>query len=246
MAIPGSTASGLDLIRNAMLDLQVIDAEQPVAATEANDCLVRLNRMLDTFSGNGFMVFTIGIQDFPLVSNKQIYTFGPGGDFNAPRPAFIDRASIVILSNPSQPLEYPIPIYTTQEWQEQVPIKNVPGNLPLAVYDDGGFPLRSLTFWPVASDNTLFRVYPWQQLTQFGDLQTPVSFPPGYLEALESNLAIRIAPMFGATVSPETAMLAISSIAQIKGNNADDTQLRSDLASSMTFSKMRSELFNIP
>jgi hypothetical protein len=246
MAIPGSTATALDLIRRAMLFINQVDAEQPVSATEANDCLVSLNRMIDSWNGDGLMIFTTAIQDFPLVSNKQIYTFGPGGDFNAPRPAFIDRASIVILSNPSQPLEYPIPIYTTQEWQEQVPIKNVPGNLPLAVYDDGGFPLRSLTFWPVASDNTLFRVYPWQQLTQFGDLQTPLSFPPNYLEALESNLTIRIAPMFQAQVPPEIVALAMSSVARIKSNNADDTQLRSDLAGSMTPSRMRSELFNLP
>lgn len=244
--IPGSTANALDIIRHAMLDLQAVDAEQPVNATEAQDCLVRLNRMIDTWNGDGLMIFTIAIQDFPLISNKQIYTLGPGGDFNTARPATIDRASIVILSNPSQPLEYPIPMYSTQNWQEQVPIKNVPGNLPLAVYDDGGSPLRSLTFWPVASDNTLFRLYPWQQLTQFSDLQTVVSFPPGYLEALQSNLAIRIAPMFRAEVAPETAMLAVSSVARIKSNNADDTQLRSDLRTSASASHMRSELFNIP
>lgn len=246
MAIPGSTANALDIIRQAMLDLQAVDAEQPLTASEANDGLIRLNRMIDTWNGDGFMIFTIAIQDFPLVSSKQVYTLGPGGDFNTARPAFIDRASIVILSNPAQPLEYPIPIYTTQEWQEKVPIKNVPGNLPLLVYDDGSFPLRSLTFWPVASDNTLFRMYPWQQLSQFPDLQTVLSFPPGYLEALQSNLAIRLAPMYKADVAQETMQLAMSSVALIKSNNADDTHLKSDLSSSYTSGRMRTELFNIP
>jgi hypothetical protein len=42
------------------------------------------------------------------------------------------------------------------------------------------------------------------------------------------------------------AILAVTTLAQVKSNNADDTQLRSDITSSNTPSKMRSELFNIP
>lgn len=250
MTIPGSTASGLDLIKGALRTLNVYASGEEPSADEAQDSLVIANQMLDAFNGEGLMIFTTTIKDFPLNSNQQIYTLGAGGNFNMPRPATIDRASIVLLANPLQPLEYTIPIYTTQDWQEKVPIKNVPGNLPLLVYDDGNFPLRSLTFWPVASDSTLFRLYAWQALTQFDDLQTVVSYPPGYLEMLRYNLAVRLAPEFQAVISPEVAMLAQTSLARVKSNNADnasdDVQLHSDLGSSNTSSRMRSELFNIP
>ncbi|MCU1301964.1 MAG: hypothetical protein JWQ87_2248 [Candidatus Sulfotelmatobacter sp.] len=246
MAVPGSTSSALDLIKGAMRNLNIYATGEEPSADEAQDALVILNQMIDTWNGEGLMIFTTVITDFPLTSSKQIYTLGTGGDFNIARPAEIDRASIVILSNPQQPLEYPIPVYSTQDWQEKVPIKNVPGNLPLLIYDDGGFPLRTLTFWPVASDSTLFRLYSWQQLTQFNDLQQVASYPPGYMEALRYNLAIRLAPEFQKSVPPETAVLAMNAMAKIKTSNADDTQLRSDLSSSSTSSRMRSELFNIP
>jgi hypothetical protein len=63
---------------------------------------------------------------------------------------------------------------------------------------------------------------------------------------LHCNLAIRLAPEFSAQVSPATVELAAESKARIKINNADDTQLRSDLRGGMSSSRMRSELFNIP
>lgn len=246
MAIPGSTASALDIIKGALRSINVLASGEEPTGDEAQDALVILNQMLDTWSADGLNIFTEGITDFPLVSSQQIYTLGSGGDFNIPRPAEIDRAAIVILSNPVQPLEYPIPIYTTQDWADKVPIKNVPGNLPLLVYDDGGFPLRTLTFWPVASDNTLFRLYAWQLLTQFTNLTTINGYPPGYQSAIRNNLAISLASEFGASVTPETEMLAVTTLASIKRANADDTQLRSDLGSSYDSSRMRTELFNIP
>jgi hypothetical protein len=246
LGIPGSCASALDIIKAAMRSLGVLASGEEPDGNEAQDSLIAANQMLDAFNGDGLTIFTISIKDFPLTSSKQIYTLGIGGDFNFPRPAYIDRASIVILSNPNVPLEYPIPMYSTQNWQEQVPIKNVPGNLPLLIYDDGGFPLRTLTFWPVASDNTSFRMYAWQPLTQFSGLSTVACYPPGYQEAIRFNLALRLAPDFQVPVSPELAMLASTSLGLIKAHNPDDTQLRSDLHSSSTPSRMRSELFNIP
>jgi hypothetical protein len=134
----GQSAS--DLIRRAMLTLGVLGSGETPEADEASDALDTLNDMLDAWDSDGLMIYTTRIDDFPITSAKQLYTLGSGGDFNIDRPAVIDRASIVILSNPAQPLEYPIPVYTTQDWQEKVPIKNSPGNIPLLVYDDGGLP----------------------------------------------------------------------------------------------------------
>lgn len=244
--IPGSTATGLELIKGALRGLQVLASGEEPSGEEAQDALVIANEMLDAMNGDGFMVFTTDTNDFPLSASKQVYTLGSNGDFNIPRPAQIDRAGIVILANPAQPIEYPIPIYTTQDWADKVPVKNVPGNLPLLVYDDCDFPLRSLTFWPLASDNILFRLYSWQQLLQFSDLDTENAYPPGYLEALRYNLMVRLAANGFGILSQEAAALSVSSLARVKSSNADDVQLRSDLSSSNSASRMRSELFNIP
>jgi hypothetical protein len=246
MANPPVGQTPLDFIRQAMLAIGVLGSGEVPTADESSDALLMANLMIDTWNADGFMIFTTRIDDFALSGAKQIYTLGAGGDFDMDRPAEISGASIVLLSNPAQPLEYPIPVYTTQDWQEKVPIKNSPGNIPLLVYDDGGFPLRTLTFWPFASDNTKFRCYSWQQLSKFADLVTAYSFPPGYAEMFVWNLAVRLAPQFGAAVSQEVATMALMTLAGVKSSNPDDTQLRSDLRGSYTASRMRSELFNIP
>ncbi|HEY6022163.1 MAG TPA: hypothetical protein VIY48_20545 [Candidatus Paceibacterota bacterium] len=246
MAVPGSTMTALEVIKSGLRLLNVIQSGEDPQAEEANDSLVILNQMLDTWNGDGLTIFTTQITDFLLTSLKQTYTLGEGGDFNMPRPAELDRCSILILSNPQQPIEYNLPIYTTQDWQSRVPVKTVQGNLPVLCYDDGAFPLRNITFWPNASDNIKWRLYSWQPLTQFGDLNGIAAFPPGYLEAIKYNLAVRLAPEFSTSVSAEVLALATSTLGQIKASNADDTQLRSDIKSSaMTGTQMRAELFGI-
>lgn len=164
--------------------------EVPTAA-EANDALTVLNQMIDSWNADRLMCFTLTISEFPLIVSQQVYTMGTGGDFNIPRPARIERASIVSLTNPSQPLELPIDYYTDLDWQLQ-PVKIINSSLPQAVYDDQAFPLRSLSFWPIPTQNVNTRLYCWTQLTSFDLNTSDVTFPPGYIEALRYNLAVQL------------------------------------------------------
>lgn len=247
MSIPGGQSSALDFIKAALRQINVLASGEEPTGDEGQDCLVVLNQMLDLWNADGLMIFAIEQNDFPLIADQQVYTLGEGGDFNIPRPKYIDRASIIISPNTAQPIEYPIPIFTTQDWQEKVPVKNVDGNLPLLVYDDGDFPLRQLTFWPSASDQTVFRIYAYRPLTQFQNLQQVTAYPPGYAEAITSNLAVRLAALFPpASVSPQLAVIAMNALSVIRQVNADDTQLRSDIMAEGTASRMRAEMFGIP
>lgn len=178
-----------------MMMLNLRDASSPLDALESKDCLISLNRMMDTFSGMAGMIFQSGLDEFSLTAGKQTYTLGTGGDFNLPRPAYITQMSVVSLNNPAQPVEIPIDIYHDAEWQN-VPVKNISGPQPYACYDDGSFPFRNLSFFPIPSVNLLTRIYSWSPLSNFPDLQTPVAMPQVYLEAMEYNLAIRIAALF--------------------------------------------------
>ena len=206
--------------------------ETPTSA-EAADSLLVLNQMLDSWLAERLMAFSILIEEFPLTAGVGTYTMGPGGNFNTLRPVSIDRVSIVWLSNPLQPLELPIPYLTDWDWQN-VPVKNIQTSLPSAVYDDGQFPLRNLTFWGLPSGQVNVRIYSWQQLRQFPDLTTDITFPPGYSEALRYNLAVRlIAEMPGeysqVTVSV-TQQLATDSLARVKSINTPIIQLFCDPA----------------
>lgn len=222
-----------DLIASSMRLIGALASGETLPSAEAADGLMVLNQMIDSWIADRLMVFTTNINEFPLVAGKQVYTMGAGGNFNVARPAKIDRASIVSLNNPAQPLELGIDIYTDADWQA-IPVKTISSALPGGVYDDCAFPLRNLSFWPVPSAVSNVRIYSWSPLGAFPDLSTDITFPPGYPEALRYNLAIRLVAEMPGNYNPimlQTAGgLAVESMARIKSMNIVPVMLRADAA----------------
>jgi hypothetical protein len=179
------------------------------------------------------------------VSGQQTYTLGPGGDFNSNRPARIDAMSTILLSNPANPLEIPIVMYSTDDWQTKVTAKVVNGSFPQICYDDGGFPLRSLSFWPIPQIVDHVRIYSWQGLGIPSTLTTGLSFPPGYAEAFRYNLAVRLSAEFASPVSATVQSIAIESLARVRSMNAPDLKLRSDLCVGNGAWDYRADLFGL-
>lgn len=191
-----------------------------------------LNDMVDSWQTERLMIFTITIGEFSLTPGVQVYTYGTGGTFNAPRPTRIERASIVSLSNPAQPLEIKIDYLTDRDWQEDYPVKNIPTTLPLAVYDDGAFPFRNLSYWPIPTVAVKTRLYSWTALRQFPDLCTDITFPPGYSKALRYNLAVDIAAEFpgNPSVLPQVMNIANESKGLLKSINLPIVETTGDPA----------------
>jgi hypothetical protein len=249
MATPGLTdMTALDFIKAALRKINVLASGETPTGTEQADALGILNRMLDSWNADRLTVYNTQIQDFPLVANQQVYTLGPNGNFNVARPAKITGASVVLLSNPLQPLERPLVIYNNdQEWQE-VTLKLIKTTFPEAVYDDDGFPLRSLSFWPIPQEADTFRMYSWQPMTAAASLTTVLTNPPGYAEAIEYNLAVRLASEFGGSVTPLIAASAVQSLANIKAANVQPVLLAcgDEYVGDMGRGQFRAENFNIP
>lgn len=208
----------------------MLAAGETATADDTSDALVILNQMLESWSAESLSVFTLTIQTFNFVASQQTYTLGAGGNFNTARPSRIGYASVVSNSNPAQPLEIPIDQLTDSEWQA-IPVKLTTSTLPRKMYDDGAFPLRNLSFWPVPTDASVqVRLYTWTALTQFSDLTTDFTFPPGYIEAIKYNLAARLAAENFGTLTPIAASLALSSIGRIKAMNSDPALVKCDPA----------------
>lgn len=203
-----------DLITTAMKLMGSLAPGENPSASEAADGLTCLNSMLDQWNAERLMIFTINRQVFTLTGGQQVYTMGPGGDFNVPRPPKIERMGIISLSNPAQPLELPIDYLTDAQWAA-VPVKNIQSTLPSEVWDDGGFPLRSLTFWVSPTIACQTAIYTWTALTAFTSLTTDLTFPPGYQKTLEYNLAVDYSPQFG--LGSSLPALVVSQAAASKG-----------------------------
>jgi hypothetical protein len=239
-------ATAFDIITSALRLVGVLASDEEPSDGDANQGLSVFNDMLDSWNAQRLAIFTTGSNDFPFVLGTQAYTLGTGGDFNIPRPARIDSMSAILLTDPANPIEVPMAMYSVEDWQN-VPVKVVDGSFPLGCYDDGGFPLRTLNFWPIPIDQpNSVRIYSWQALTQPPLLTSVVAFPPGYAEAFRYNLAVRIGAEFDAPASSTVVMLAVSSLATVKTMNAPDLSLRSDLVPNPAGWNYKADLFGIP
>ncbi|HYM35999.1 MAG TPA: hypothetical protein VET48_11415 [Steroidobacteraceae bacterium] len=214
MPTPGLQLSALDIINSALRLIGVLATGEIPSNDEAQDALITLNQMLDSWDTERLTIFTIQRNLFNLVPGKASYTLGTGGDFNIPRPERIQPITILNLSNPLQPLELPIAILNELQFAA-IPVKNIQSALPQNVYPDYGFPLNTLTYWPVPSVVVQTGLYSWALLQKFPDLVAQFSFPPGYFKAIRYNLALELAPEFGVQqIDP----LVVGNAALAKGN----------------------------
>lgn len=223
--------TALDLIKSSLRLCGVLATRENPSANEAQDALMILNQMIDSWNSESLMIYTIQRNVFDIVSGQQTYTLGNGGNFDMARPAKIQSYTIISLQNPSQPLELPLDVYTDVAWAN-VPVKNVPSSLPTAVYDDGSFPFRNLSYWAVPNVGSLQAgIYSWQAINRFLDLSTAYSFPPAYLKALRYSLAVDLCQEFlGKDPAPSIIQQANESRAKIKSLNSPLIGLRCDPA----------------
>jgi len=239
------SVTALSLITSALRLVGVLATGETIDTASANDALMVFNQMLDAWNADRLTIFTTRADDYALIIGQQNYTLGTGGDFSTNRPARIDSMSVILTSNPANPIEVPISMYSVDDWQTQIPVKSVSGSFPLVCYDDGGFPLRTLAVWPIPSQTNNLRIYSWQPLILASTLTTAVSMPPGYAEAFRYNLAIRLAPEFDASPRADVQTFAVESLARLKSMNAPDLSLRSDVMAAPGNYNWRADMFGL-
>jgi hypothetical protein len=73
-------------------------------------------------------------------------------------------------------------------------------------------------------------LYSLRAVSQFATLTTEVTLAPGYAEAIEYNLALRLAAPYGATIDPDVRRQAGQALAWVKTANTRITDLAIDVA----------------
>jgi hypothetical protein len=208
--------SVLELVTTSMQDIGAIAPGEAATAQEANFALSKLNGMFELWSTEELMVYGVDEEEFSLVAEQAVYTMGDGGDFDTDRPVKIARGVI----RDSSDNDYPLEVTTSEQDYVRETAKSEGSPVPCLLYDDNAFPQKNLTFFPAPSDATYSVVlWVWRVFSEFSSLNEEISLPPGYREALESNLSIRLCPSFGKVASAELIEIATESKAQIKRNN---------------------------
>ena len=219
-----------DLIRGALMELGAVAAGEPVSPEEMADAAVILAGMIDSWQAEELYIYTQKPHKFRLTAGKQTYTLGVNGDFNMARPSRIERITMVDdVNNAAQPLELPLDNITRAQWAA-IPVKSVQNQYPGKVWDDEGYPQRTLSYWPVPTLSIQTAIYTWEPLATFNGPQDNPVFPPGYQECLRYNLAMRLAPAWNAQPSPALVQQANEARDRVKTMNQELVDLRCDPA----------------
>lgn len=205
--------TGKAIIERALRLLNNLGTGESVDATAQTDLLAALNAMFDSWNTERNLIFHVARSEFTLTANKNPHTIGSGGDISTARPVKIESASI-IESN----LEYPLEIWDRDRYQVET-AKLTTSTIPLALWYESAFPLGKVHLWPVPSLANKIALYLWTALTTAMTWAASVSFPPGYEDAIVYNLAVRIAPEVGRSITPEIAEVARVALANIRSLN---------------------------
>jgi len=232
---PTSAASGTitaySIIRQALLKLGAVSHHTQLTDHEAADGLISLNQMIDAWAIQRLTIYVVERLVHDLVSGQQVYTIGPGGDFDQARPIWIDDIGVISNDNPTQPLEIQMKVRSTQQWADSVPVKTVTSAWPTEVWWKKSFPLGELSYWPIPSKSGLeTAIYTPTALSLFADLVTQYAFPPGYLKTIIYNLAIDLAPDYEVDAPRAVVEEAKKSMGLIKSANVVVEELRCDTA----------------
>ncbi|MEK9725816.1 MAG: hypothetical protein VW405_20355 [Rhodospirillaceae bacterium] len=211
-------ATARDIIDAALSELGVRAAGETIAAADASEGLLALNRMLDAWAAERLMIYTVTRTTWTITANDGQYTVGTSANVNRPRPAYVERVSILDTSSDPD-TESPLAKLTEDGWAG-ISMKAQTSDTPQAWYYNPTYPTGTLDLWPVPTSSTLQGVmYAPQAVSQFTDLTTAVSVPNGYERALVKNLAVELGPPYGRKLDAALAIQAQESKAVIKRAN---------------------------
>ena len=188
---------------------------------QAQDAFQSLNRMLDAWNLKEGMIYRVDNSQYTMSPPKAVYSIGrgAGADFVADRPVRIEAAEIV-LSTGGSTVYLPMVILTAAQWAD-TRLRSFPTTFPTKLYPDYAYPNCNLYMWGTPTQVNSIELWTWQQAKQFLTSSDTIAVPPGYLEAMVHNLAVRMGEQFGTTqlMAPTVFATAKKALADIKGVN---------------------------
>jgi hypothetical protein len=214
-----TTYTAGDQINRALRLLGVLAEGETASASVAQDSLMALNQMIESWNIERLSVFSTQDQVFTWPSGLISRTLGPSGDFVGLRPVLFDDATYFKAPNG---VSYGIKFINQQQYNG-IAVKTVTSTYPQVIFVNMTYPDAEMFIYPRPTQDLEWHFVSVQELDQPADLSTPLYFPPGYLRAFTYNLAMEIAPEFGVEPSNQVKRIAMTSKRDLKRiNNPDD------------------------
>jgi len=207
-------ATAYELICGALrLIGQLAEGETPSDDT-ANDALVAMNQMLDSWSTERLMIYNTMDQIFTWPAGVQSRTLGPSGDFVGLRPVTLDDSTYFKVGT----LSYPI-TFINQLQYDGIALKSNTSTYPQVMFINMDYPNIQMYLYPIPTATLEMHFISVDPLTGPATLATTLAFPPGYLRAFRYNLACELAPEFGVEPAPRIVRIADVSKRNLKRIN---------------------------
>jgi len=191
-----------DLIKGALRAYGAIATGQTPSAALMKDCLESLNLMLKAWSARRLFIYHTEWENFTLTAGTASYTIGSGGDFDTTRPNKIQGAFI----RDDGGTDHPVDVIGEDRYRRLTLKSNQ--TRPDRLHYDPNYPLGKIYLYPTPADAEALHLFSLKTLTTFTSLSATIQVPGEYEEALKFNLAVRLAPEDGMTVSQDVKDLA--------------------------------------
>lgn len=194
-----------DLVRGAMLEIGALEAGEDPTPSEYEDILQKLNAMLGRWGTKHILIPASVSESFSLSAGTASYTMGSGGTASSVRAMkILDTAYIRDSGN----VDYRVRVISESEYND-LSIKGLQSR-PQKLYYDQGYPTGTIYFYPTPDATETAYINSLKPLSEIALSGITDDFNLGreYEEAIQLNLAIRIAPMFGERVTQELILFA--------------------------------------
>lgn len=197
-------AAASEVVTSALMEIGVVAQGEQPAAEDSAWGLEKLQRTIDQWNARREVVFSTSFNLYTLKPNHGPHTIGSGGDFDVPvRPVRIESAAFILNAGSANPVDAWIDVSRDDDWWAANPLKSLISSIVTDLYYDAAGGLGNLNFFPICNIANPVRLQTWASLSQAVSLNSKLGFVQGYWEAIVADLAVRLAPSFQATVSPE-------------------------------------------
>lgn len=194
------------IINRALRLIQVLAAGETPRGSEAADSLEALDSMLASWSASNLIV--------PCMVKCTMHVRGGVVQYPLPiRPTRIVGAWVNDGSN-----DLPMSVISQADYLG-IMDKGFQG-LPASLFCDDLYPVASIYLYPVPDKSYVLTLRRWDALAKVSALDDDMELPGEYTEAMAANLAVRLAPEYGTSVSSEVSAMAATALDLLRGLNA--------------------------
>ncbi len=202
------------ILDRTMRILGVLEAGATATADEVTYGLLALNSMLMGWAATEFGLYVPANVSHSVPPGTGSLTIGSGADIDTTRPRKIFDSYI----RDSAGQDHVLPVKSLEEYG-RIGDKDRTGR-PRAIYPRKGYADWTIYFDRVTDATYTLKLELLQAFTSYTAGSDDLALPEEYEEAITYNLAIRLAPEFGAPIPGEVGSIARKSFDIIRNNNA--------------------------